>query len=148
MKFPDIFTWHGLNHLLELAVADVLKDVTAVKHFKYFIDSLYTLFSISNKNQRDFQEVSNQLGCQLLRIGRILDIRWVASKNGELLDSLKILNRNSWPEEPNIRYGENYVKPLTRRFRLYERKVVAEMDRIGRHKHFGRLEGTCNLAWA
>lgn len=40
-KYPLIFNWHCMNHQLELAINDSVKDVTSTTHFKYFIDSLY-----------------------------------------------------------------------------------------------------------
>jgi len=50
-KYPAIFPWRCMNHRIELAVADAVKDVNAVNHFKQFLDCIYSLFSQSNKNQ-------------------------------------------------------------------------------------------------
>jgi len=55
-KYPLIFSWHCLNHRLELAVGDTLKDITATNHFKHFLDSLYFLYSRSPKNQIELKE--------------------------------------------------------------------------------------------
>jgi len=49
--YPAIFPWHCMNHRLELAVADAVKEVSAVNHLKQFLDSIFRLFSQSNKNQ-------------------------------------------------------------------------------------------------
>lgn len=78
-KYPHLFTWHCMNHRLELAVADAVRDVGNVFHFKAFLDSLYSLYSQSRKSNRELRESSLELGTQILKIGRILDTRWVAS---------------------------------------------------------------------
>ena len=78
-QYPRIFTWHCQNHRLELAVADALEDSTEMNHLKIYVTSLYSLFSQSAKNQRELCDLSSELGYQLLKIGRILDIRWVSS---------------------------------------------------------------------
>jgi hypothetical protein len=77
--YPLTFSWHCMNHRLELAVADAIKDVSAVNHFKCFLDTIYSLFSRSNKNQRALSEACKELEVQFLHIGRILDMRWVSS---------------------------------------------------------------------
>ncbi|KAL4082353.1 hypothetical protein QTP88_030035 [Uroleucon formosanum] len=78
-KFPIIFSWHCINHRLELAVNDVLKDITAMYHFKYFLDTLYSLYSRSPKNQNELKLHCESLNEIFLKIGRVLDVRWVAS---------------------------------------------------------------------
>lgn len=70
-KFPNLFVWHCLNHRLELAVGDVLKQINGMNHFKIFFDKLYALYHASPKNQR--------VELHLLVIGRVLSVRWVAS---------------------------------------------------------------------
>ncbi|KAE9536624.1 hypothetical protein AGLY_007026 [Aphis glycines] len=66
-KFPIIFSWHYINYRLELAVNDVLKDITTTYHFKHFLDTLYSLYSRSPKNQNE------------LKLHLVLDVCWVAS---------------------------------------------------------------------
>lgn len=78
-KYPLIFSWHCLNHRLELAVGDTLKEITATNHFKYFLDSLYSLYSRSPKNQIELREHCTSLNEIFLKIGKVLDVRWVAS---------------------------------------------------------------------
>jgi hypothetical protein len=63
--YPLIFSWHCMNHRLELAVADAIKDVSAVNHFKCFLDTIYSLFSQSNKNQRALSEACKELEVQV-----------------------------------------------------------------------------------
>ncbi len=78
-KYPNIIRWHCLNHRLELAVSSAIKEVTAVNHFQVFFDKLYTLYSRSPKNKHEIDSCAAELGLQLNKIGRIFNVRWVAS---------------------------------------------------------------------
>ncbi|XP_060767543.1 E3 SUMO-protein ligase KIAA1586-like [Neoarius graeffei] len=78
-RFPNILVWHCSAHRLELAVGDVVKEMTAVNHFKILIDKLYSLYCTSNKNRAELKECADGLDIQLCKIGRVLDTRWVAS---------------------------------------------------------------------
>jgi hypothetical protein len=78
-KFPLIVRWHCFNHRLELSVGDAAKSCSEINHFKAFMDTLYATYSVSPKAQRELSECANQLDVQLLRIGRVLNVRWVAS---------------------------------------------------------------------
>ena len=78
-KYPKLFAWHCLNHRLELAVGEAVKEVTALNHFKAFVDTVYSLYSQSTKNQRELKAASVELESQILRTGRVLDVRWVSS---------------------------------------------------------------------
>lgn len=79
-EFPSlIFTWHCLAHRLELAVGDTVREVGGINHFKIFLDSLYSTYSMSPKNTRQLLTCANELGLQLRKIGKMLDTRWVAS---------------------------------------------------------------------
>lgn len=78
-RFPKLFVWHCMNHRLELAMSDAVDEVNSVNHFKTFIQKLYSLYSTSNKNESELINAAAEVGSQLLRIGRILDVRWVAS---------------------------------------------------------------------
>lgn len=78
-RFPSIIVWHCSNHRLELCVNDVVKKMATINRFKAFIDKLYVLYHASPKNSRDLHLVADELGVQLLKIGRVLDTRWVAS---------------------------------------------------------------------
>lgn len=68
-----------MNHRLELAVNDSVKDITATNHFKAFLDSLYVLYNRSPKNQSELKMICDDLDLIFLKIGRVLDVRWVAS---------------------------------------------------------------------
>lgn len=77
--FPDIIIWHCLNHRLELAVSDARNEVQGINHFHSFIDKLYSLYSMSPKNQRELNICAASLEERLKKIGKIFTIRWVAS---------------------------------------------------------------------
>ena len=77
--FPNITVWHCSAHRLELAVADVVKEMGAINHFKILMDKLYAVYSTSNKNRMELRESAESLDVRLCKIGRILDTRWVAS---------------------------------------------------------------------
>lgn len=78
-RYPLILNWHCMNHRLELAVNDSVRDVNATNHFKTFIDSLYVLYNASPKNQNELKIICNELDIIFLKIGRVLDVRWVSS---------------------------------------------------------------------
>ncbi|KAL2095659.1 hypothetical protein ACEWY4_007807 [Coilia grayii] len=77
--FPNIQSVHCLAHRLELAVHDALKAVAGCSHFEIFISKLYALYHQSAKNARLLEEAAADLNMQVLRIGQIFSIRWVAS---------------------------------------------------------------------
>ncbi len=67
-EFPHIFVWHCLNHHLELAVGDVMKEVSGLNHFQ---------ICASPKNQRELEQCAQEVWQRLLMILRVLSIRWV-----------------------------------------------------------------------
>lgn len=77
--FPGIVLWHCLNHRLELAVDQALDVTGGTKDFQSFLDSLYSLYSQSPKNTRELGECAQNLDITLKKIGRVFNIRWVAS---------------------------------------------------------------------
>jgi hypothetical protein len=78
-QFPLLISWHCFNHRLELSVGDAVKCCTEVNHFKSFMDLLYSTYSMSPKLHRELTECAADLEVQLNKIGRVLDVRWVAS---------------------------------------------------------------------
>lgn len=68
-----------MNHRLELAVSDAIDKITAINHFRAFVKKMHNVYSKSNKNQRELFESAAEVGSQVLKVGRILDVRWVAS---------------------------------------------------------------------
>ncbi|KAG5857213.1 hypothetical protein ANANG_G00016810 [Anguilla anguilla] len=79
IRFPKLLSWHCMNHRLELAVSDAIDNVTSINHFRTFVEKFHNIYSKSNKNQRELFESAAEVGTQVLKIGRILDVRWVAS---------------------------------------------------------------------
>jgi hypothetical protein len=57
-----------MAHRLELAVKQAVDDATSESHFRDLIDSIYKLFSISPKNQRELIEAAGQTVTQLLKV--------------------------------------------------------------------------------
>ncbi|RXM92271.1 hypothetical protein EOD39_20310 [Acipenser ruthenus] len=57
-------------------MADAIDEVNSINHFKAFMENIY---SQSNKNERELNEAVTEVGYQILRIGQILDVCWVAS---------------------------------------------------------------------
>ena len=78
-EFPQLISWHCSAHRLELMVGDALKATTATNYFQSFMDKIYCTYSQSPKNQRELEEVAAELHQQLLKIGRVFSIRWIAS---------------------------------------------------------------------
>ena len=83
--FPNLITWHCLNHRLELAVDDAIADLSGINHFKIFIGNLHSVYSQSPKKKRELKEVAKNLDAQLLKIGKVLSTRWVASSHRTVL---------------------------------------------------------------
>ncbi|XP_013920969.1 PREDICTED: uncharacterized protein KIAA1586-like [Thamnophis sirtalis] len=76
-EFPNIIIWHGLNHRLHLGLDDLMKEIKLVNNFKTFIDKIHTIFHQSNKDQIEPTKISEQLGVELIKIGRVLE-PWAA----------------------------------------------------------------------
>ena len=71
--FPNLITWHCLNHRLELAVDDAIADLSGINYFKIFICKLHwSVYSQSPKNKRELKEFAKNLDAQLLKIGKVL----------------------------------------------------------------------------
>ena len=76
---PSLVIWHCANHRLELSVSDTVKSVSGINSFNCFIGKLYVLYHASPQNSRELQVCASLLETELLKIGRILTARWVAS---------------------------------------------------------------------
>lgn len=84
----------GKHSQTELAVSDSVDKVTAINHFKIFVEKLHNIYSKSNKNQRELLEAAAEVGSQVLKIGRVLDVRWVASSFRAVWTSFTALVRH------------------------------------------------------
>lgn len=71
--------WHCANHRLELAVHDVRNEVQGLNNFQFFFDKLYSVYSLSPKNQIELRECASQLEDKFRSVGKVFSIRWVAS---------------------------------------------------------------------
>ncbi|XP_054834515.1 E3 SUMO-protein ligase KIAA1586-like isoform X2 [Eublepharis macularius] len=78
-RFPDIVIWHCASHRLELSVHDVVKEVSGIDRFKRFLDKLYVVYHSSPKNARQLKSCAATVEMEILKIGKILSTRWVAS---------------------------------------------------------------------
>ncbi|KAL2096749.1 hypothetical protein ACEWY4_005956 [Coilia grayii] len=87
--FPQLQSVHCLAHRLELAVADSLKIVAGCNHFEFFISKLHSLYNQSTKNARELEKAAADLNMQILKIGKIFTIRWVASSFNTIKAVLK-----------------------------------------------------------
>jgi hypothetical protein len=74
MQYPNLIVSHCSNRRLEIAVNDVVREMSAVCHIKTFFDKLYVVYSASPKNKAELQSVALQLSIRLNTIGR-----WVSS---------------------------------------------------------------------
>ncbi|KAJ1178017.1 hypothetical protein NDU88_003267 [Pleurodeles waltl] len=79
IRYPGLFVLHCSNHRLELAVGDVMKEISGINHFQIFFDKLYSLYHASPKNLRELRQCAKEIEQRFLVIGRVLSIRWVAS---------------------------------------------------------------------
>ncbi|KAK6469100.1 E3 SUMO-protein ligase KIAA1586-like [Huso huso] len=75
----DLIEIHCMNHNLELAVHDAVRTVKEASHFQLLIDSLYSFFSLSPKNQRQLEAVAAELCVHIHKVGRVFDVRWLSS---------------------------------------------------------------------
>jgi len=84
-----------MNHRLELAVHDAVSTTNKVTQLRMFIDTLYWYYSRSPpKNCRLLQSASESLCVELHKVGKIFDVRWLASSYvsvGAVLKSARAL---------------------------------------------------------
>lgn len=79
-----------MAHRLELAVKKSVDTVNSVTHFRYFVDELYKVYSLSAKNQREIDSIAEALSVELLKVQKVFDVRWLFSS----FVSVKALLRN------------------------------------------------------
>ncbi|KAK5857851.1 hypothetical protein PBY51_011066 [Eleginops maclovinus] len=73
-RYPNLNTWHCMNHHLELAVSDAVDEVQAFNHFKVFLEKIHNLYSQSNTNSRELLEAVQEVVSQVLKIARVLSM--------------------------------------------------------------------------
>ena len=72
VDFPHTLIWHCLNHRLQLALDDFIKEIKHVNHFKIFLDKIYAILHQSNKAQVQLNSISEELYIQINNIGKVL----------------------------------------------------------------------------
>ncbi|XP_047123030.1 E3 SUMO-protein ligase KIAA1586-like [Hydra vulgaris] len=100
--FPNVIIWHCLNHRLQLVLDDSIKDIKQVNHFKVLMDKRYYIFHQSNKNQKELNDISQELSLDIIKIGRVLGTRWAACYL-MLFNALQARNINVAREDQLIR---------------------------------------------
>ena len=78
-QLPVLFIWNCMNHRLELAVADAIKEIDAFQALESLFNKIYSLYSISSKLQRELKEIASKLDVELKVMGKVFTIRWAAS---------------------------------------------------------------------
>lgn len=77
--FPKIIIWNCLNYRLQLSLDDSISEIKQVNHFKLFLDKIYSMYHLSNKNQNKLLEtVAKDLEIEVVKIGRVMGPRWTA----------------------------------------------------------------------
>ena len=76
--FPGTIIWHCLSHRLQLVLDHSIHAIKQINHFKIFIDKIYVIFHKSNKNQLELKNISEELGLDIIKIGRVLGSSWAA----------------------------------------------------------------------
>ncbi|CAH2312662.1 E3 SUMO- ligase KIAA1586-like [Pelobates cultripes] len=78
-KYPQIVKWHCLCHRLELCISDKIDSIPGLHHVTSFFEKLYTVYHQSPKNLAELSECSKELEVQMLKIGKVFSVIWVAS---------------------------------------------------------------------
>uniref|UniRef100_A0A8C5MST2 DUF4371 domain-containing protein n=1 Tax=Leptobrachium leishanense TaxID=445787 RepID=A0A8C5MST2_9ANUR len=78
-KYPQLVKWHCLCHRLELSISDTIDSVPGLQHVTSFFEKLYAVYHQSPKNLRELFECAKELEVQILKIGKVFTVRWVAS---------------------------------------------------------------------
>ncbi|XP_068115059.1 E3 SUMO-protein ligase KIAA1586 homolog [Hyperolius riggenbachi] len=78
-KYPMIVKWHCLCHRLELCIADTVDAIPGLHHVTSFFEKLYSVYHQSPKNLSELSKCAKELEMQILKIGKVFTVRWVAS---------------------------------------------------------------------
>uniref|UniRef100_A0A8C5MRD2 Uncharacterized protein n=1 Tax=Leptobrachium leishanense TaxID=445787 RepID=A0A8C5MRD2_9ANUR len=74
-KYPQLVKCHRL----ELSISDTIDSVPGLQHVTSFFEKLYAVYHQSPKNLRELFECAKELEVQILKIGKVFTVRWVAS---------------------------------------------------------------------
>jgi len=95
----NIVTFHCMSHRLELAVHDAVSTTNKVSCLRMFMDTLYSYYSRSPKNCRLLQSASESLCVELHKVGKIFDVRWLASSYASIDAVLKSVVALVWSND-------------------------------------------------
>ena len=62
-----------------MSIGDAIAEVNGINHFQTFMDKLYSVYIQSAKNQREIEVCAANIGNEFNKIGRIFNVRWVAT---------------------------------------------------------------------
>lgn len=127
-NFSNIQSIHCLACCLEYAIHDSLKGTAGCNHFGSFLSKLYSLYHLSAKNPRLFEEATAYLNMQILRIGQIFTIRWVVSSFNILQvvwKSYPALERHFKTADRDTSHGDTERKTLLRPHKHLTKSVFA-----------------------
>ena len=82
-EFPNLFLWHcqgDLYHRLESSVHDAIKITNGISEFKQFLDSLYSIYSLSAKNSTELKNCAQDLDEQFRKIGKVFTILYTMDR--------------------------------------------------------------------
>jgi hypothetical protein len=79
LKGNDNNIFHCMNHKLDLAVHDAVTTTNKISHLRIFMDTLYAYYSRLPCNCRLLEKISENLGTEIRKIGKIFDVRWLSS---------------------------------------------------------------------
>ncbi|XP_077335488.1 E3 SUMO-protein ligase KIAA1586 homolog [Lithobates pipiens] len=78
-KYPQLVKWHCLCHRLELCISDTIHSIPGLHHLTSFFEKLYAVYHQSPKKLAELSECAKGLEVQILKIGKVFSVRWVAS---------------------------------------------------------------------
>lgn len=78
-KYPQLVVWRCASHRLELLAGEVSKEVTGMNQLTVFFDKLFATYHASPRNRRELGDCAPELEGRLLKVGKILEVDWVAS---------------------------------------------------------------------
>ena len=75
----EIPSFHCMAHRLELAVHFVVQSLNSVSHFRVLCDEFHSVYSYSIKRLLELQMCAKELSRQILKLGKVFDVRWLMS---------------------------------------------------------------------
>ena len=139
-------SFYCMVHGLELAVHCAVKPVNSVLHFRILCDEFYNMYSHSSKRLLELRKVAQKLSMQILKLGKVFDVRWRMSTynfvnalwtNLTALQKHMILSQLTAPKQSKIRQFSGYEKKLKSWLIVSEvalmRDVLSELRHLSLH---------------